>query len=266
MAPKVSVLLSIFDQPNAFRCALAGFKRQDFQDFELVVCDDGSDEETKAIVDGFRAVAGFPVKHVWQPNKGYRRSKIVNEGFKVSEGGVVLLSDGDCIPHRGFVGVHAAASGPGKFAAGGYLRLSAEYCRTLTPERVEAGEVDKVITAADRRRFRWQHLKNKLNLALGKIRTPKVYGCNISCGRDVYIAVNGYDENFDGIGKEDSDLRNRFRRLGAKPVSLWGKAWTHHVDDVIDEKIRVRRVPRRKDKSYYSRREVPVFCVNGLVK
>jgi glycosyltransferase involved in cell wall biosynthesis len=263
---RVSVILSIFDQPNAFAYSLLGYRRQSFRDFELIIADDGSDEETRALVDACRADSDFKVKHVWQENKGYRRAKIANEAFKVSEGGILLLSDGDCIPHRDFVKVHAERVGPGSFGVGGYVRLSPEYSRTLTPENVRAGEYEAQMTAADRRRFAVTHWKGLWGVFWGRTTRPKVYGCNISAGRDVYEAVNGYDENFDGFGKEDSDLRNRFRRHGAKPVSLWGKAWVYHVDDAIDPKIRRRRIPRKDASAYYYRKDIPVRCVNGLVK
>jgi glycosyltransferase involved in cell wall biosynthesis len=265
-APRVSVILSIFDQPNAFTFALLGYRRQSVRDFELIVADDGSDQETRAIVDSFRKAGDFPIKHVWQENKGYRRAKIANEAVRASEGAILLLSDGDCIPHRDFVAVHAAHGGAGKFCTGGYVRLGPEYCRTMTRENVGAGDYERQMSAADARRFRWQHLKNRINLLFGSRKAPKVYGCNISVGRDAYFGVNGYDENFDGFGKEDSDLRNRLRRFGAKPVSLWGKAWVYHVDDAIDPKIRERRIPRRKNPEYYNRPGVPVYCENGLVR
>jgi glycosyltransferase involved in cell wall biosynthesis len=264
--PRVSVILSIFDQPNAFTFALIGYRRQEFRDFELVIADDGSDAETKGIVDALKAEAGFPVKHVWQENKGYRRARIANEAVRASEGEIILLSDGDCIPHRDFVGAHARACGPGKFCTGGYVRLGPDYCRTMTAQNVAAGEYESQMTPSDASRFRWQHLRNHINLLFGKTKSPKVYGCNISVGRDAYYAVNGYDENFDGFGKEDSDLRNRLRRHGAKPVSLWGKAWVYHVDDAIDPKIRQRRIPRIKNLEYYQRADIPVACENGLVK
>lgn len=264
--PRVSVLLSIFDQPNAFTFALIGYQRQSFRDFELIVCDDGSDEETKAIVDRFRSDSPFAIKHVWQENKGYRRSRIVNTGFKESEGDIVLLSDGDCIPHRDFVGIHAARSGAGRFAVGGYVRLSPEFCSTLTEDAVRQGLYEGQFKRGDRWRFFVTHVKGKVGVIFGNMKKPKVYGCNISCGRDVFVGINGYDENFDGFGKEDSDLRNRARRYGAKPVSLWGKAWVFHVDDAIDPKIRRRRIPRRKDDTYYYRERVPVRCENGIEK
>ena len=264
--PKVSIALSIFDQPNAFTFALIGYQRQTFRDFELIIADDGSDDETRAIIERFRRESDFPVKHVRQENKGYRRSKIVNEAFRVSEGEIILLSDGDCIPHRDFVRMHAEHSGANRFCVGGYVRLSPEESRALTEERVRSGEFEEAYGAGDRWHFLVTHLKGRWGVFFGNMKKPKVYGCNISCGREVFAGVNGYDENFDGFGKEDSDLRNRFRRYGAKPVSLWGKAWVYHVDDVIDPKIRQRRIPRRKNPEYYHRKDVPIRCVNGIEK
>ena len=263
---QVSVILSIFDQPNAFTYALLGYTRQTSRDFEVVIADDGSDEETRAIVERFKKEGAYPVKHVWQENKGYRRSKIANEAVKVSEGKVILLSDGDCIPDRNFVKEHAGAWRAGGFCVGGYVRLSADYCRTLTEASVRAGEYEAQMTPEDRRRFRVTHWKSLWGVLFGRIKKPKVYGCNIGVDREAYYAVNGYDENFDGFGKEDSDLRNRLRRAGAKPTSLWGRAWVYHVDDVIDPKIRQRRIPRKKTTEYYDRADIPVRCDNGLVK
>jgi glycosyltransferase involved in cell wall biosynthesis len=263
---RVSVVLSIFDQPGAFAFSLIGYQRQTFRDFELIVADDGSDEETKAIVEEFRRTSDFPVKHVRQENKGYRRAKIANEAVRVSEGEILLLSDGDCIPHRDFVKAHAEHGGPGRFCVGGDVRLSAEYCPKMKKENVRAGGYEAQMTDADRLRFRWTYWKGLWGVFWGNVKKPKVYGCNISAGMDVYRGVNGYDENFDGFGKEDSDLRNRFRRFGAKPVSLWGKAWVYHVDDIIDPKIRQRRIPRKDASHYYGRSAIPVRCENGLVK
>lgn len=264
--PRVSVILSIFDQPRAFTFALIGYRRQMFRDFEIVVADDGSDDETRSIVEEFRRGGPPAIKHVWQENRGYRRAKIANEAVKAAEGKIILLSDGDCIPHRNFVVAHAEASGPGRFAVGGYVRLSAEHTGALTLEKVAAGEYEREMSWRDRVRFGWTHFKNWWGLLIDNPVSPRAYGSNISCGRDVYFGVNGYDENFDGFGREDSDLRNRMRRFGAKPVSLWTRAWVYHVDDVIDPKIRGRRVPRRKDPDYYRRLEVPVYCENGLIK
>jgi len=264
--PLVSVVLATFEQPNALAFALLGYGRQSFKDFEVVVADDGSGPATRKIVDEFRALGSFPLKHVRQENAGFRRAKITNEGIRASSGRVILISDGDCVPHRDFVRAHAEACAPGAFCAGGYVRLNPDQSRALTRENVAAGDYEAACTPAELRRFRWTHWKNRWALLFGRLRKPKVYGCNLSADRDVLYAVNGLDENFDGFGKEDSDLRNRLRRHGARPVSLWGKAWVYHVEDVVDPACRERRIPRGDPYPYYDRPDVPVRAVNGLVK
>lgn len=262
----VSVILSTFEQPRALRLALLGYARQTFRDFELVVADDGSGAETRAAVERFREEAGFPVKHVWQENRGFRKARIANEAVKASAGRIVLVSDGDCIPHGDFVRAHAEGCPGGGFATGGYVRLTAEQSLGLTEEGVRAGAYEGLLRARDRWRFRLIHWKSVLGVLLGSVKKPKVYGCNLSVDREVFYAVNGYDENFDGFGREDSDLRNRLRRHGARPVSLWGKAWVYHLDDALDPGVRDRRVPRKDGTPYYERPGIPVRCENGLVK
>jgi glycosyltransferase involved in cell wall biosynthesis len=264
--PLVSVILATFEQPNALAFALLGYARQSFRDFELVVADDGSGPETKEVVEEARRRGAFPLKHVWQENKGFRRARITNEGARAAEGRILLVSDGDCVPHRDFVKAHAEACAPGAFCAGGYVRLDAERSLALTRENVAAGAYEAACTPAELRRFRWTHWRNRWALLFGHPRKPKVYGCNLSVDRSAFEAVNGFDENFDGFGKEDSDLRNRLRASGARPVSLWGKAWVYHVEDVVDPRCRERRIPRGDPYPYYGRPDVPFRCANGLVK
>ena len=258
--PLVSVVLATFEQPRALAYSLLGYRRQTFKDFEIVVADDGSGPATKAVVEEFK------VKHVWQENKGFRRAKITNEGVRAADGRILLVSDGDCIPHRDFVKAHAEACAPGAFCAGGYVRLNPEQSLALSRDNVAAGAYEAACSPAELRRFRWMHWKNRWALLFGNLKKPKTYGCNLSVDREAFQAVNGFDENFDGFGKEDSDLRNRLRRHGARPVSLWGKAWVYHVEDVVDPACRERRIPRGDPYPYYDRPEIPVRCTNGLEK
>ncbi len=264
--PRLSVVLSTFEQPNALAFALLGYRRQSFRDFELVVADDGSGEETRAVVEEFRRSSDFPILHVRQENRGFRKARIVNRGVLASGGRTLVLTDGDCIPHSRFVEVHAERCRRNTFCTGGHVMLPAEYCLGLTREDVAGGAYEARIAPADARRCRVMHWKNVLGIWLGNLRKPKVYGRNISVDRDLFYAVNGFDENFDGFGREDSDLRNRLRRSGARPVSLWGRAWVFHMDDAIDPQVRRRRVPRGDASAYYGRPDIPVRCVNGLVK
>ncbi len=256
--------MSTFDQPNALAFALLGYQRQGFRDFEVVIADDGSEEATRRVIEEFRAAGSFPIKHVWQENRGFRKARVVNKAALLAEGRILLLTDGDCIPHRGFVGAHAEGCPEGGFAAGGHVHLTADYCRALAREQVRSGEFEARISLTHRLHFHVTHLRNVWGVLVGNLRRPKAYGRNLSVDRELFAGLNGYDNNFDGCTREDSDLRNRLRRHGARPVSLWGRAWVYHVDKSADPTPRVRRIPHVKRPDYYSRPDVPVRCENGL--
>lgn len=266
--PAVSVILSTFDQPQALRYALLGYRRQTFRDFEVVVCDDGSDEETRRVLNELKKDSPYPIQEVWQPNTGYRRSKIANTGVRLSLGKMLVLTDGDCIPHQDFLRLHQENCPAGGFTVGGYGRLGPEESKALNPEMVARGEYEAFLTGRQRRSDRREHLWNILSGWVGKKGRPKVRGCNIGVSRQAYYDVNGYDENFDGFGKEDSDLRDRLVMAGKPWRSLWGRAYVFHIDDVIDLRVRKTRIPRDKKRAqeYYRRPNVTARCANGLVK
>jgi glycosyltransferase involved in cell wall biosynthesis len=266
MPPHTSVVISIYNQPKALELSLNGYLRQSDLDFELFVADDGSDDEVRRLLERYRPQAPFTIRHVWQENKGYRRAKIANTAVRESAGTLILLSDGDCIPHRDFVQTHRLAHRPGAFSVGGYIRIGLEESRTLRPEAAREGAHERFLTPAIRQAHRWKHWHNLFYILIGKRDRPKAYGANIGVDRDAYYAVNGYDENFDGFGKEDSDLRNRLRASGARTISLWGRAFVFHLDHGLDDKRPSGPGRIRGNNDYYYRPNVSVRCANGLVK
>jgi glycosyltransferase involved in cell wall biosynthesis len=266
MPPPTSVIIGIYNQPRALELSLCGYLRQSDADFELLVADDGSDGEVRSLLDRYRPLAPFPIRHVWQENRGFRRAKITNAAVRESAGSLLLFSDGDCIPHRDFVRVHREARRPGGFAVGGYVRIDLEASRSLTPDAVRGGEHERFLTPAIRRAHRWRHWSSRFYLLIGRRNRPKAYGANLGVDREAFYAVNGFDENFEGFGKEDSDLRNRLRAWGAPARSVWGRAFVFHLDHGLDPKRPPGPGRARGPNAYYYRPEVPARCLNGLVK
>ena len=76
------------------------------------------------------------------------------------------------------------------------------------------------------------------------------------------LRVNGYDETYRGWGNEDGDLRERLKRVGVWPKSIWTRAVVFHLDHPVD--------PSRKDRArnlaYSRRQEIPVVAESGIVK
>ncbi|HPI70629.1 MAG TPA: glycosyltransferase, partial [Tenuifilaceae bacterium] len=50
----ISIIISTYNQPEWLQKVLWGFKCQTLSGFEIVIADDGSDAETKAIINGFK--------------------------------------------------------------------------------------------------------------------------------------------------------------------------------------------------------------------
>lgn len=227
--PLVSVVLATFEQPNALAFALLGYGRQTFRDFEVVVADDGSSDGTAEMVRRAAPALDYPLRYLRQPRRGHRRARALNLGIRAAEGATVLFTDCDSLPRADLVEVHLRRRRPGRILVGGYLRLTREQTEGLTVEDCRAGRYEAMLTEEVRWRLRLEHLKIRMYLALGRRRRPHNMGLNYSAWRSDLLEVNGYDQNFEGWGGADGDLRDRLRMVGVEPQSVVPEAVVLHL-------------------------------------
>ena len=64
---------------------------------------------------------------------------------------------------------------------------------------------------------------------LGMDRIADLKGCNYSIPREALEAINGFDEEYEGYGREDTDVELRLQNLGLRIKSLKGVALQFHV-------------------------------------
>jgi glycosyltransferase involved in cell wall biosynthesis len=88
--PKVSVILTIYNQAKFLRDAVSSVLGQSFADFELIAIDDGSEDESFEILASF---SDPRVRRVRQENRGVAAAR--NRGFKLSKGAYINFLDGD---------------------------------------------------------------------------------------------------------------------------------------------------------------------------
>lgn len=88
---RVSILIPTFNRAYIIREALQSVFAQTFQDFEVLVIDDGSKDNTAEIVQEFRDPRLRYIRH--EVNKGY--SGACNTGFKEARGECVSMLDSD---------------------------------------------------------------------------------------------------------------------------------------------------------------------------
>jgi glycosyltransferase involved in cell wall biosynthesis len=100
MPPAVSIVLPTYNRarflPEAFSCIAA----QTFSDWDLIVVDDGSTDDTRAMVGAFAPPGGQDVRYVYQENRGAYGAR--NTGLDHATGDYVAFFDSDDIwlPHH----------------------------------------------------------------------------------------------------------------------------------------------------------------------
>jgi glycosyltransferase involved in cell wall biosynthesis len=233
---RASVIVTTYNRPDALAAVLDGYAAQSDHDFELIVADDGSTEDTRRLVEGYARRAPFPLRHVWQEDRGFRAAAIRNRALAASGADYVIFTDGDCVPSRHFVATHCRLAEPGRFLSGNRVLLSPRLTERVLRERLPicqwgGWEWVRLWLTRDAKRI-WPLLILP-DGAFRKLRPRRWYGvktCNLSAWRSDLRTVNGLDETYTGWGLEDSDLvirllhagvRNKSARFAAPVFHLW---------------------------------------------
>ncbi|GAB6187346.1 glycosyltransferase [Thermopirellula anaerolimosa] len=265
--PDVSIIISTYQRPRNLRlCLLAVTAQRDFPyKTELIVADDGSQDETAEIVERFQSETGTPVKFRTHPHDGFRAALTRNEGFAVSTAPYVLFLDGDCLIPPDHLAVHFRLRRPGLALTTDAVRWDREVSAACGENHVVSGEFTRHVPRAERRRLRIAHWKAVLYHRLRHPNKPRLLGGNFSVWRQDLEAINGFDENYNGWGCEDDDVGIRLHQLGVRVYSIRRHTHTFHLwhppVDSVPDKIR-----EGSNFRYFQRRGRLTRCRNGLKK
>lgn len=218
--PRLSVVISTYNWPEALQAVIEGFFRQTDLNFEIIVADDGSGESTRACIERLRPRSPVPIRHVWQPDLGYRLAMSRNRGIRASSGDYVLVLDGDCIPRRNYIEQHRKLARSGFMVTGSRILLN-----PAASERVLAGQLDLLsMSIRNKLQLRLRGETNKLPQLLmtlpdigrekSRFSWRRIKGCNMGIWRADLDRINGFDESFQGWGHEDADLVVRLFHAG----------------------------------------------------
>ena len=86
---RVSIVIPTYNRADFVREAIASVLQQDYPDVDLIVVDDGSRDDTAAVVSGF----GPAVRYLYQENRGVSAAR--NRGVAASTGGLIAFLDSD---------------------------------------------------------------------------------------------------------------------------------------------------------------------------
>jgi glycosyltransferase involved in cell wall biosynthesis len=260
--PRASVIISTYNRPSYLERVIEGYLRQSMSPFEIIIADDGSTDETTQRIAALQGSSPVKIRHVWHEDLGFRLAAIRNKAAAASTGEHLIFCDDDSIPSQRLVEDHLRYAEKNCFIQGHRVLLGDAISEVF---RIGDGALPKLLQIATAGQA--GNMINALRLPVPLIRKSKsmkgIRGCNISLFRSDFFAVNGFNEDFIGWGKEDSELVVRLYKRGLLRKDLKFRACcfhlyhTHYSSDKLERNIKLLEAAQNSDT---------VYCPNGLDK
>ncbi|MFY0654176.1 MAG: glycosyltransferase [Cyclobacteriaceae bacterium] len=230
MKVEASLIIAFYNKVDFLSLVFAGLERQSNKKFEVVIADDGSNEESVAKLKDIIDNVSFRVIHVWHEDEGWRKNKILNEAVVKSTSDYLIFIDADCIAHRHFVHEHLLNKENNTILAGRRANLTSEKTQKLDYNKVKKGllERSQIGLIVDGLRRQTQHAEKAIYIRSSYIRgiiqkkRIRILGCNFSIHKSDLLKLNGFDERYlaPTLGEDvDIELRARQAQINVKSVS-----------------------------------------------
>lgn len=222
----IALIITTYNRPDALAAVLESCMVQTDPDFEVIIADDGSTNDTTDLIASYQVRASFAIKHVWQEDTGFRAAAIRNRALAATDADYIIFIDGDCVPATGFVASHRKLAERGWFLSGNRMMLTQSLTENALREKLPLhlwrisdwlkarcqGKIERLLPLLQLPGIGW----------LRKLLPNRWQGaktCNLSAWRADLLRVNGLDESYTGWGLEDSDLVIRLLRSGVQNKS-----------------------------------------------
>jgi GT2 family glycosyltransferase len=215
---EISVVVSTYQRPGHLKRCLQSLAAQQGVDgkYEVIVVDDGSQDETAEMVARFARTATFPLKFATHPHEGFQLARCRNAGIRIATAPYILFTDGDCIFPANHLRRHLDARRPGIARAGDCIKLDQAASERIDESAIRSGAFANRVSFKQRLKLRRLHAKLLAYQMLHRDNRVKLTGWNMGVWREDLERVNGFDERFRGWGCEDDDLARRLRRSGVR--------------------------------------------------
>ena len=219
---RISFIVLTYNRSDALLAVLRALSVQCEPQNEVLIADDGSRPDQVALLVRDCPTFSCPVRHVWQPDTGFTAAHARNMAANMATGDYLVFLDGDCVPNKSFVAQQTLLAERDCFVNGSRVLLSEQLS-----EQVCSGKIDLL----QRSIFFWllARLRGDCNKLLHLLVWPwrlfrvkqgfewrGIRSCNMGVWRSDFVAVNGFDEVFEGWGHEDADLVLRLSHLGVQ--------------------------------------------------
>jgi glycosyltransferase involved in cell wall biosynthesis len=224
---KLTLIITTYNWPESLRLVLKSVENQSIIPDEVIIADDGSKIETSILITNFNKGSDLNVIHSWQEDIGFRVSKSRNKAILKSSGEYIVLIDGDMILHSNFIQDHIDNAEYGFFVQGSRVLLSKKQTKkNLVQNKIKFSCLSSGLMNrknAIHSRFLSEFFLNKKTYIDG------IKSCNMAFYRNDCLKINGFNNDFEGWGREDSEFVVRLINSGIKRKNIRFCAIQYHL-------------------------------------
>ncbi len=228
---KLSVVIPTFNRRSVLERSLSALLDQDLpaDDFEIIVVDDGSTDDTRELLRGWKAHCAF--RALQSPHRGVSSAR--NLGIQAASGDLILFMDDDLIGAKDLLRQHCAShSLPEVRIVNGRIRTAPNSAKTVVRHLTELADpvylsLEPILDGLDPK-----------SIPPGITVIASI--ANSSMPRDLLLRSGGFDEEI--LAAEDLELRLRLWKMGAsfryQPAAVadelydkssWQYLWTQAI-------------------------------------
>lgn len=219
--PSTTVIIPAYNRAALLENVLAGLVVQTAGSFDVVVVDDGSEEDIQSVVASY--TDRLDVRCVRQKRDGFGTARARNLGVASTDAEVVAFIDADCIPAGEWLEHHLDwhCRAPNLLVTGSRRHIDEMVdAGALATGRADLVNLASVEDEGDRRTVEpddWRRLvyRRSQRLIHGDGAYRAAIGGNSSVRRERYLAAGGASEAFTAWGGEDTELAWRLWNDGA---------------------------------------------------
>lgn len=228
---KCSLIISTYNWPIALGFCLQSVLAQKQLPAEILIADDGSLNTTSELIARYQSFFPVPLLHIWQEDKGFYKTHIINKAVAAAAGDYIIQIDGDVLLDANFIKDHLLLAKKGHLVRGS---------RALLKQKITADILSNAIIPSST--FLKHHCRNKLNCLrnttlarllrhykTGGKHKYNLLGCNMAYWKADFIKVNGFNENIIGWGCEDKEFAVRMLKAGCQKQALKMAGIVYHL-------------------------------------
>lgn len=236
---KVSVIVTLYKDLEAMKLILDALKHQTYQNFEVIVAEDDNASETVEFIKNYN---GLDIKHVSHEDIGRTKTVIQNKAVRISDGDYLIFIDGDILPYTTFIEGQLTLAKPKRIMSGRRVHLNRKMSQKVRAGKVTVLNLEKNFLLyalgmlfdkeARIEQGLFFHPKGWIYTTFlgNRKRNGNILGCNWSCFKEDFVAINGFDESY-GLSclGDDTDLDWRFKANGCELFSSKNIANCFHL-------------------------------------